>query len=307
MPFYGVAKGFTTGIYTSWPACTQAINGFSGAIFKKFDTRMEAEDFINGTNTLTIQKPKSVDYYVYTDGSCSRNGFKNAQAGIGVYFGPGDPRNLSERISGKQTNNTAEISALIQAYKIVEPDLKQNKHIIICSDSQYAIRCATSYGQKQNDINWSADIPNKDLVKTVYNLYRSQPNIEFQYVAAHTGKSDIHSIGNDAADRLANQAISVNTISLHDLSVNTISLHDLSVNTISLHDESVNDVSVNDYIEPVISPTHNSNRKIYLQVPYEQKDKAKALGASWDYKRKKWYINESSENKQTLVNMFSLN
>ena len=284
MPFYGVAKGFTTGVYTTWDACTQAINGFSGALFKKFDTRLEAEDFINGTKTINTIKPKSVDYYVYTDGSCSRNGFKNAQAGIGVYFGPNDPRNLSERISGKQTNNTAEISALIQAYKIVEPDLKQNKHIIVCSDSQYAIKCATSYGRKQSEINWTADIPNKDLVKTVYDLYKNQPNIEFQYVAAHTGKSDIHSVGNDAADRLANQAISVS-------------------------DQSCNDISVNDYSlnEPAISPTHNSHKKIYLQVPYEQKDKAKALGASWDYKRKKWYINESSENKQTLVNMFPLN
>jgi len=29
---------------------------------------------------------------VYTDGACSNNGRRNAQAGIGVWWGPNDPR-----------------------------------------------------------------------------------------------------------------------------------------------------------------------------------------------------------------------
>ena len=45
---------------------------------------------------------------VFTDGACSNNGRKNAKAGIGVYFGENDERNISKRITGKQTNNTAE-------------------------------------------------------------------------------------------------------------------------------------------------------------------------------------------------------
>jgi Domain of unknown function (DUF5710) len=32
------------------------------------------------------------------------------------------------------------------------------------------------------------------------------------------------------------------------------------------------------------------NSKTYLNVPYAQKDAAKALGARWDAARKKWYI-----------------
>lgn len=32
------------------------------------------------------------------------------------------------------------------------------------------------------------------------------------------------------------------------------------------------------------------NSKIYLNVPYAQKDEAKALGARWDAARKKWYV-----------------
>lgn len=33
-----------------------------------------------------------------------------------------------------------------------------------------------------------------------------------------------------------------------------------------------------------------TNSKLYLDVPYAQKDQAKALGARWDASRKKWYI-----------------
>jgi len=31
------------------------------------------------------------------------------------------------------------------------------------------------------------------------------------------------------------------------------------------------------------------NSKTYLNVPYAQKDEAKALGAKWDASKKKWY------------------
>jgi len=30
--------------------------------------------------------------------------------------------------------------------------------------------------------------------------------------------------------------------------------------------------------------------KLYLNVPYAEKDQAKALGARWDAARKKWYV-----------------
>ena len=36
--------------------------------------------------------------YVYTDGGCNNNGKKNARAGMGIYFGENDPRNVSEEI-----------------------------------------------------------------------------------------------------------------------------------------------------------------------------------------------------------------
>ena len=60
---------------------------------------------------------------VYTDGACSRNGQKGAKAGLGVYFGENDYRNCSERIEGKQTNNTAEVKAILKVAEILKREI----------------------------------------------------------------------------------------------------------------------------------------------------------------------------------------
>ena len=143
--------------------------------------------------------------YIYTDGSCANNGYKNAVAGIGIYFGPQDSRNVSQRIEGKQTNNTAELGAVLHLYTLIEEDIKAGKPIGIVTDSIYAIRCCTTYGKKCADKGWK-DIPNKDMVKRAYELY-SGTNVEFIHVMAHTGNTDVHSLGNKEADRLATNSL----------------------------------------------------------------------------------------------------
>lgn len=46
MPFYSVARGRHTGVYTSWPECQAQVKSFSGAVFKKFNTKTEAEQHV---------------------------------------------------------------------------------------------------------------------------------------------------------------------------------------------------------------------------------------------------------------------
>jgi ribonuclease HI len=269
MAFYAVARGRLTGIFLSWAECNSQIKGFSGALYKKFDTRIEAEDFIAGPKpqapTEAAPKPltkavDNVDYYVYTDGSCSNNGKPNAQAGIGIYFDADDSRNVSRRVLGKQSNNTAELTAIIETYPLIADDLKQGRKVAIMSDSVYAIRCATTYGTKCAKEAWASDIPNKDLVQKIYNLYNAVPNVKFIHIAAHTGKTDIHSIGNDGADRLANEAIGL---------------------------------------------TQCPYNKVYLNVPFAKKDEAKALGARWDPQKKKWYIFDNMIHAPILLSQYT--
>ena len=211
------------------------------------------------------------DYYVYTDGACSGNGRPTAKAGIGVFFGIDDPRNISKLVEGKQSNNTAELTAMIEAIEAVIHDITVGKKVTICTDSVYAMRCATTYGKKCAKKNWQDEIPNKELVQQLYNLYDiHQSHIRILHVRAHTGQTDAFSVGNDNADRLANLAIGVD-------------VRKVSAKT---------------------GATDICDRKIYLVVPYENKDAAKKMGAKWDAKRKKWYIGETHENMRELCGEF---
>ena len=270
--FYAVANGRSNGVFTNWTDCKHSVQGFSGAVFKKFDTKIDAEAFIASKSfgairrdsegerfnsfgdsrrsldendslegnvgasrsfpselrrhakycrrsldlsqsvpisaDISIQLNEShPDYYVYTDGACSKNGMRGASAGIGVYFGEGDARNVSKRLPGKQTNNVAELTAIISAFPFIESDIRGGKRITIVTDSEYSIKCASSYGERCAKKGWIDDIPNKELVRQIYTLYSREPNIRFIHVKAHTGLSDIHSVGNHHADRLATAAL----------------------------------------------------------------------------------------------------
>ena len=104
-----------------------------------------------------------------------------------------------------ETNNVAELGAVLHLYTMIEEDIKAGKPIGIVTDSIYAIRCCTTYGKKCADKGWK-EIPNKDMVKRAYELYRGT-NVEFIHVMAHTGNTDVHSLGNREADRLATNAV----------------------------------------------------------------------------------------------------
>ena len=208
MPYYAVANGRTIGVFSTWDECNRAVKGYKNASYKKFDTKQEAEDFV--VNNGVVQETTiefidfEPDYYVYTDGACSKNGTSVASAGIGVFFGHDDPRNVSAKLLGKQTNNLAELTAIVQTHAIIRMDLLSGKKVAIVTDSEYAIKCVSTYGEKCYKQNWNVDIPNKELVQTAYELYKDDSdNVRFIHIRAHTQKTDIHSIGNDQADKLA--------------------------------------------------------------------------------------------------------
>lgn len=197
---------------------------------------------------------------VYTDGACPSNGYKGARAGIGIFFGKDDPRNCSEVVEGKQTNNVAELTAILRAEEILRPEIMKGTHVTVYSDSKYAIRCCGEYGVKLAKLNWKKKkpIPNVELVKQAYETFSKLPTVSFVHVEAHTGKTDAHSIGNAWADKLANEAIGVS----------------------------------------VPDPTKQKKNKkaeevIFLKVPYKDKEEAKKLGAKWNPKKKSWYFQKS--------------
>jgi len=268
--FYAVHRGRTPGVYPTWPACQAQVKGASGAVFKKFATRAEAEAFVqygrNGPpgssgqakappSTATAAPPKTPpasprrrpskrarpavaptwpfapppgfvpDHTVYTDGGYRRvQGAGGASkpkklASLGVYFGPDDPRNVSARVGPehtggctKQTNNVGELCAILEALRLLDAEVyTKGQRVLVGTDSQYAIRCATTYGAKcapggvkAND----ASVPNRALVLALHaKVVAAEGRVQFLHVPAHTTGQDAHSVGNRAADALATGAL----------------------------------------------------------------------------------------------------
>ena len=287
MPFYAVGRGLVIGIYSDWLSCKKNIENFKNAKYKKFDNEKDALEFIENckdkekiSDTISLKEPivkkiiiedniEDDILHIFTDGACSNNGKLNSNAGIGIYFGEDDKRNVSKKIDGKQTNNVAELLAIIEALKIIRDE---KKDIVICTDSEYSIKCATGYGKKLSLNNWKnaegKEPPNVDLVKEIYTLSK-RGNISYKYIIAHTEGTDFFSNGNRQADLLAKKSVECFTA---------------------------------DFIETIYVT------KIYLNVAYKDKDNAKSLGARWCPEKKQWYYNSNidKEKEEKLLELYKI-
>jgi ribonuclease HI len=177
---------------------------------KQKETKVE-EKLTSLLNETSMQETLSNKTIVFTDGACSENGTSFAKAGIGVYFGDDDKRNVSKRISGKQTNNTAELLAILEVFHVCKKDIENGDEIVIYSDSDYAIKSFTTRGDSYKNKGWKkyngTEIENVELVKRGYELFKKYPNVSINHVKAHTGKKDLLSLGNEMADKLATQSL----------------------------------------------------------------------------------------------------
>jgi len=52
MSFYAVANGRTPGIFLNWNDCNNSVKGYKNALYKKFDTREDAENFIQSNKKI---------------------------------------------------------------------------------------------------------------------------------------------------------------------------------------------------------------------------------------------------------------
>ncbi|KAF8877121.1 hypothetical protein BD779DRAFT_1413794, partial [Infundibulicybe gibba] len=76
------------------------------------------------THTRTNNQCETNHVTTYTDGSCTNNGYENAKAGSGVWYGQNDARNIAHKLpqNVEQSNNAGEIAAVLLAVKNTHPD-----------------------------------------------------------------------------------------------------------------------------------------------------------------------------------------
>lgn len=137
---------------------------------------------------------------VWTDGACSKNGSIDSSAGIGVWFGTGDPRNVSAPVEGYCTAYRAELEAVIRAMTITLRD----PQVILYCDNRTVVDGFEKYDldawAKQG---WKVEI--KELVawQHIWLLQLTRKHLNLQPVVAKHVYSHANDYGNNEADKLA--------------------------------------------------------------------------------------------------------
>tara|TARA_Y100001958_G_C20985510_1_gene375024 strand:+ start:100 stop:672 length:573 start_codon:yes stop_codon:yes gene_type:complete len=184
---------------------TQITQFFKKYTLDKPSTFFEKNKNIINENNIVKKdsKNKKETITIYTDGACKNNGKKNAIAGIGVYCE--NVYNISERIEGRQTNQRAELYAILKALELTKID--DYSTVYIYTDSLYSINCITKWVYGWINNGWldkkKKPVKNKDIIQPIHHIYKKYSNIRFIHIEAHTNKTDIHSLGNAKADELA--------------------------------------------------------------------------------------------------------
>ena len=138
---------------------------------------------------------------IYTDGSCFRCG-RNAKAGIGVYFGRSENRNISARLPGpNQTSNRAELFAVLKALEALHLDMilsQGTKLVYILTDSKSVVDVLNRHYP-----TWTqAKLSDKDGFQRVRDmvtiLQDNEIDVQFKHIRGHNGI-----LGNEIADILA--------------------------------------------------------------------------------------------------------
>ncbi len=221
--FYAICSGKKSGIIVNnWEECKEQVIGHKGAIFKKFKTETDAQQFIDNYNKNNIytdkpdadNSPRCVsvsnrvcdkntkEIIIYTDGSLVRRE-GCLYAGYGIYI-PSENFENSSILNGKKTNNRAELMAIISAIKMYK--VEENICIHIYTDSAYSIKIFGETGKKYQLNNYmkntSKEVVNADLVKIAMGLSELYC-LKFTHINSHTNNTDEHSRGNNRADTLA--------------------------------------------------------------------------------------------------------
>lgn len=65
--YYAVKQGRQTGIFNSWAACREQVQGYPGALFKGFVTKEEAEAYLSPGNSVARRKiPMRLSSIIFT-------------------------------------------------------------------------------------------------------------------------------------------------------------------------------------------------------------------------------------------------
>ncbi|KZT02365.1 ribonuclease H-like protein [Laetiporus sulphureus 93-53] len=180
-------------------------HGFPGARWKKFRSEEQARAYVDAFD--------AEHDVIYVDGSCTKNQQGQDRAGIGVWWGENDPRNLAERCPGEATSTRAELYAIV---RVLETAPHTRKPFIIKTDSRSCIQCLRLWLPR-----WDSEGPrlkpvkDADMMRYLDGLLTQRAlegqKVHLRHVPGHSGIE-----GNLGADKLAKQGAMESDVPVRD-------------------------------------------------------------------------------------------
>ncbi len=191
--FYAVKKGKQVGIYNTWAECKKQVDGYSGAVYKSFVTKEEAETFISDEKKVISED----GLIAYVDGSYN---IKTKEYGYGCVILEG--QKVIKELYGKG-NHEDYVSMRNVAGEIFGSEVAIDYAI---KHGYKAIYIYYDYEgvQKWADGLWKANKIGTQRYQSIIKEFRKKIAIQFIKVLAHSG--DFY---NERADYLAKKAAGV--------------------------------------------------------------------------------------------------
>jgi ribonuclease HI len=167
--FYVVWKGRKTGVFSSWEACAAQVDGFTGAQYKSFTSRIAAEQALRGRYAAHVGKPVSSGEWLFApnppvvesivvDAACSGSPGRLEYRGVDLCSG----KEIFRKGPYKNgTNNVGEFLAIVHALMMLE---QKGRAVPVYSDSETAIVWVKA---KQCNTELKADNTNAPLFELI--------------------------------------------------------------------------------------------------------------------------------------------
>lgn len=190
--FYAVRKGKTTGIFLTWDECKAQVDGFSGAEYKSFSTKEEAEDFLLPQQKNKTDIPDKDTLTIYVDGSYYEGEFSYGMVVLWEEKEETYSQKVEDTELAKMRNVAGEIKGAEAAMQYALDH--GAKRLVIYHDYEGIAKWCNGA--------WKANKPGTQDYRDLYNRVKEQVDISFVKVTGHSNDKY-----NDMADELAKKAL----------------------------------------------------------------------------------------------------
>lgn len=198
--YYAVKNGRRIGVYESWEECKSQVEGYSGALYKKFSTYGEAVRFISGgEKTLQVGDVEELDtdeMIAYVDGSFEEE--SNCYSYGAVIFTAEGKTTYFQKESDMDMVDMRNVAGEIRgAMYAMDEAIKMGKKVLYLYYDYMGI-------EKWALGEWKTNKFGTERYKEYYDLISKDLKVIFIKVEAHSGVKY-----NEEADRLAKKALGI--------------------------------------------------------------------------------------------------